>query len=75
VQADAALIATQGKSLFLFYRSAILLAAGKTKEGILELENAMAVSPKQLKKFVELNPSILQHQQVVDVVARFRKRK
>ena len=75
VQADAALIATQGKSLFLFYRSAILLAAGKTKEGILELESAMAISPKQLKKFVELNPAILQHQQVVDVVARFRKKK
>lgn len=75
VQADAALIATQGKPLFLFYRSAVLIAAGKTKEGILQLEKAMTESPKQLRKFVELNPAILQNQLVVDVIARFKKNK
>lgn len=74
IQAEAALHATQGKSLFLFYKSAVLFGAGKTKEGILQLEKAMEKAPRQLKKFVELNPSILQNQQVVDVVARFRKK-
>ena len=75
IQAEAALHATQGKSLFLFYKSAVLFGAGKTKEGILQLEKAMEKAPRQLKKFVELNPSILQNQQVVDVVARFKQNK
>ncbi len=74
-QAEAALRATQGKSLFLFYRSAILFAAGRSKDGLLQLEEAMERSPKQLKKFVELNPAILQNQTVVDLVARFKRNK
>lgn len=74
-QADAALHATQSKPIFLFYRSAVLIASGKTKEGILQLEQAMETAPKQLKKFVELNPAVLQNQQVVDVLARFKRNK
>ena len=66
---------TQGKPLFIFYKTAILFATGKSKEGILQLETAMAKSPKLLKKFVELNPAILQNQLVVDVVVRFKRNK
>jgi hypothetical protein len=33
----------------------------------------MNKSPKLLKKLVDLNPAILQHQQVVDLVARYKK--
>lgn len=73
VQVDAALQATQGKPVFLFYRAAILIASGKSKEGILQLEKAMETAPRQLKKMVELNPAILQNQQVVDLVARFKR--
>lgn len=75
IQCDAALHATQDKPLFLFYRSAVLIAMGKVKEGVLQLENAMIEAPKQLKKFVELNPAILQNQLVVDVIARFKRNK
>jgi tetratricopeptide (TPR) repeat protein len=74
-QTRAALEITNGKSLFIFYRSAILFSLGKTKEAILQLERAMEKSPKLLKKFVELNPAILQNQLVVDVVARFKRNK
>lgn len=74
-QTQAALDITNGKPLFLFYKTAILFGMGKTKEAILQLEKAMEKSPKLLKKFVELNPSILQNQQVVDVVARFKRNK
>ena len=74
-QCDAALLATQDKPLFVFYRAAILIAMGKTKEGILQLEEAMTAAPKLLKKFVELNPAILQNQLVVDLVARFKRNK
>ncbi|MGQ0738444.1 MAG: tetratricopeptide repeat protein [Bacteroidota bacterium] len=74
-QTDAALLLTGGKPVFYFYKSAVLFADGKTKEAILQLEMAMEKSPKLLKKFVELNPAILQNQLVVDVIARFKRKK
>ena len=73
-QADAALIAS-AKPLFLFYKSAILFAWGKSKEALIQLQLAMERAPKLLKKFIELNPSILQNQQVVDVIAKFKRNK
>ncbi|MBL7740458.1 MAG: tetratricopeptide repeat protein [Chitinophagaceae bacterium] len=72
-QADAALQATNNKPLFIFYKVAVLLAAGKTKEAMLQLENAMSKAPKLLKKLIELNPAALQNQQLVDVVAKFKR--
>ncbi len=74
-ETQVAITMTKGKTLFIFYRAAILLAMGKGKEAIVQLEKAMNESPKMLKKFVELNPSILQNQQVVDVIARFKRNK
>ena len=75
VQAALHITKNKQKSLFLFYKSAVLLAMGKTKEAILQLEAAMEKSPKLLKKFMELNPSILQNSQVVDVLAHFKRKK
>ena len=72
-QVETALRITNGKPLFMFYKAAILLADGKTKEAMLQLEKAMSKAPKLLKKFLELNPSGLQNQQVVDVVAKFKR--
>jgi tetratricopeptide (TPR) repeat protein len=74
-QVMAALQVTQGKPLFMFYLSSILFALGKSKEAILYLERAMEKAPKLLKKFVELNPSILQNQQVVDMIAKFKRKR
>ncbi|MFM2139337.1 MAG: hypothetical protein RJA57_1644 [Bacteroidota bacterium] len=71
--ADAALRATGGKPLFLFYRTAILFASGRSREGILQLEAAMEQAPRLLRRLVDLHPAILQHQQVVDLVARFKR--
>ena len=66
---------TDGKPIFLFYQSAFLYALGRTKEGLNYLELGMAKNPRLIKKLIELNPALLQHQQVVDVVARFKKKK
>jgi len=74
-QCKAAINTTDGKAIFIFYYSAILFATGKTKEALLQLENAMVVNAKLLKKFVALNPAILQNNQVVDIIARHKKRK
>ena len=75
VQTQFALNLTNGKPLFLFYKTAVLFATGKIKEAVLQLEKAMETSPRLLKKFIELNPAILQNQLVVDVVARYKRNK
>ena len=74
-QVIAAMEITNRKPLFLFYLTAILLALRKTKEALLYLETPMQTSPKTLKKLVDLNPSILQNSNVVDVIARYKKSK
>lgn len=72
-QCLAAMKATDGKPVFLFYYSSALFAMGKSKEALLKLEMAMEKAPRLLKKFIELNPAILQNNQVVDIVARYKK--
>ncbi|MDH7461823.1 tetratricopeptide repeat protein [Chitinophagaceae bacterium 26-R-25] len=74
-QVLAAIKHTEGKSVFIYYLSAIYFAMGKSREGLLHLEKAIHVSPKKIKLFVELNPAILQNQQVVDVIARYKRNK
>ncbi len=65
---------TDRKPIFLFYQSIFLFAEGKIKEALLQLENGMAINPKLIKKFIQLNPSILKHRQVVEVIARYKKK-
>jgi len=64
---------TNGKPVFLYYLSAILFAMNKPKEALLHLEKALESSPKGVKKLVQLNPSILQKPQVVDMIARYKR--
>jgi len=73
-QAKAALKITEKKPIFLYYLSAILLALGKTKEALIQLETALEASPKLLKKLIHLNPAILRHQLVIDVIAAHKKK-
>ncbi len=72
-QVTAAITHTSRKPIFIFYLSAIYFAMGRSKEALLQLENAMNESPRLLKKLIELNPAILQHPQVVDLIARYKK--
>jgi tetratricopeptide (TPR) repeat protein len=75
LQSKNALLATDRKPVFLFYHSAILFIIGKSKEGLILLEQAMLAAPKLLRKFIDIRPSILQNAQVVDVIARFKRRR
>jgi hypothetical protein len=75
LQTTLALQATKNKPLFLFYKAAILFGNGQSKEGLLQLEEALIRDPKLLKSFVELRPSILQNTQVVDLLARYKRKK
>jgi len=72
-QSIIALEATDNKPLFYFLYSAALFAGGKPKEALIQLEHGLSKAPKMVKKFIELNPSILQNNQVVDVLARYKK--
>ena len=72
-QVKTALKLTDGKPIFFFYLTAVYLEIGKSKEAMLHLEKAMGKAPKLLKKLVDLNPSVLQNQQVIDIVARYKK--
>ena len=72
-QIDAAVRHTDNKPIFTFYLSAIYFAMGRSKEGLVQLESGMNKAPRLLRKLIDLNPSILQHQQVVDLVARYKK--
>jgi len=66
---------TINKPIFIFYHSACLFLIGKQKEALRYLELGMEKAPKLLKKFVELNPSILQNYKVVDIIARYKRGK
>jgi tetratricopeptide (TPR) repeat protein len=74
-QLQAAILITGGKPILIYYLSAVYLALGRSKEALLQLEKALIQAPKMVRKLIELNPTILQYQPVVDVIARYRKKK
>jgi hypothetical protein len=47
---------------------------GKSKEAALQLEKAIKLNPRMVKKFVELDPSLLQNQLIVDIIAKNKKK-
>ncbi|HMO63265.1 MAG TPA: tetratricopeptide repeat protein [Ferruginibacter sp.] len=71
---EHALQFTGGKPVFRFYKCAFLLATGKTKEALLQLEAGMEQNSRLVKKLLELNPALLQNQLIVDVIARYKKK-
>jgi tetratricopeptide (TPR) repeat protein len=60
---------TNGRPLFIFYKSAILFAQGKSKEALLHLHNGVQVAPSLVKQFIELNPSLLQIPSIAEVIS------
>lgn len=72
---EHAIALTNAKPIFIFYKTAFLLALGKSKEAMLQLELGMDKNAKLIKKLIELNPSVLQNQSVVEIIARFKRNK
>ncbi len=72
-QLDIAEIETKPSAEYNYYRSAVLLTMGRTKEGLLQLETGLNEAPRKLKVLLKLNPSILQHRGVVEVIVRYRR--
>lgn len=63
------------KPMFRYFRAALQFAMGRTKDALLTLEQVLAKHPRYLKKFVEINPSIMQNQSVVDLIATYKRKK
>lgn len=74
LQCYSAIWATQ-KPVFSFYYSNILFHLGRSSEALVHLEEGMCLAPHLIKKFIALNPSILQNSEVVDIIVRYKKNK
>ncbi len=72
-QVKAAQSMTDNKPVFSFYATAVYFALGRSREALQQLEKGMSASPRLLKKLIALNPALLQHAQVVDLAARYKK--
>jgi tetratricopeptide (TPR) repeat protein len=75
LEAERAYTATRNKTIFLYYKAAALFGNGQTKEALLQLEAALVKEPRLLKKFVALRPEVLQNPTVVDLLARFKRKR
>ncbi len=61
------------KADFYYYHAAILFELGKAKEGLLQLEKALRLSPAKVKIFTELNPEYLLRSTVTELVGKYKK--
>lgn len=74
-QTEIAYISTQGKVIFIFYRSAILFMMGKSAEGLLQLEMALSKSSKLINKLIRFYPEIMQDAKVAELITQYKKGK
>lgn len=65
---------TNQNPVFYYYIAASLLALGKTKEGLIELESGLVANPKGFRKMFELFPGILKIPRVIDLVNQYLKK-
>lgn len=66
---------TDSKPIFVYYKSAFLFASGQSKQALSYLEYALMANRKMVKKFIDINPSVLQNSAVVDLIATYKKSK
>ncbi len=74
-QTEIAYMSTQGKVIFIFYRSAILYMMGKTAEGLLQLEMALSKSSKLVNKLTKFYPEMMQDAKVAELITQYKKGK
>src|SRR5690606_13608327 len=74
-QAMTAYELTGGKTVFMYYAAFAQYAQGRVADALIQLESALAASPKQFKKVLELNPAILQNHRIINLLAQYKKTK
>ncbi len=60
---------------FDYYQVLALFALGKSKEAMLDLETLFESAPPRMKIISDLNPEIMQRKTVIDLLARYKKKK
>ena len=60
---------------FVYYKSAILLAQGKTKEAVIQLENALLANDKKITALKFIDREIIHHPVFAEVLVRNKKKK
>ncbi len=60
---------TNYKPLFTYYKAAILFSLGKSKEGMVQLNNGIKEAPSLVKQFIELDPSLLQRPAIAEIIS------
>ena len=63
------------KGDFYYYHAASLCEMGKAKEGLLQLEKGLRLSPAKVKVFTDLNPEFLLRATVAELVGKYKKSK
>lgn len=74
-QIDAGVSLLPNKPIFLYYKAAVYFAMNKNKQAYIQLENALDKAPTLLKKLIQLNPSLLQYQQVTELILKYKKKR
>ena len=62
------------KADFDYLHAAVLLEMGKSKEALIQLENALAASVAKLKIFTQLNPDYIKRSAVAELIAKYKKK-
>lgn len=62
------------KAEFGYFRAATLFELGKSKEALLQLEQALKLAPAKVKTFTALNPEYMRRSSVTDLVAKYKKK-
>ncbi|MBP6456460.1 MAG: tetratricopeptide repeat protein [Chitinophagaceae bacterium] len=60
---------------FIYYRAVILLALGKSKEAVLQLEDALEENPKRTSAISYIDKEAMHHPVFSEILARFKKKK
>jgi len=66
---------TDSKPIFIYFQSMFLFALGKHQDALISLENGLKASPKLIKQFIEINPSILQRPLVAELISLYKNKK
>ncbi len=74
-QVKNAMLKAGAKPIFLFYESAVKIAQGNVKEGVIMLEKALEKSPRLLKHFLKLYPSSIKYPTVVELIIKHKRRR
>lgn len=62
------------KGDFRYFQAAALFEMGKSKEALVQLDNALKLAPAKVKLFTSLNPEYILRSSVADLIGKYKKK-